>query len=48
VTSEPDAEVRQAIWDARIALLRRIDPDNPHLTYFANSDSPARQDASTD
>jgi len=38
-------QVRQAIWDARIALLRRIDPDNPHLTYFANPNSPPRQDA---
>lgn len=37
--------VRQAVWDARIALLRRIDPDNPHLTYFANPNSPPRQDA---
>lgn len=43
--SDPMAEVRQAVWDARIALLRRIDPDNPHLTYFANPDSPPRQDA---
>jgi hypothetical protein len=33
------------VWDARIALLRRIDPDNPHLTYFANPNSPPRQDA---
>ena len=32
-TSDPMGEVRQAVWDARIALLRRIDPDNPHLTY---------------
>jgi len=22
-----------------VALLRRIDPDNPHLTYFANPNS---------
>ena len=28
VDSDPTAEVRQAVWDARIALLRRIDPDN--------------------
>ena len=39
VTSDPMAEVRQAVWDARVALLRRIDPDNPHLTYFANPNS---------
>jgi hypothetical protein len=45
VTSDPEAEVRQAIWDARIALLRHIDPDNPHLTYFANPNSPPRQEA---
>jgi hypothetical protein len=45
VNSDPMAEVRQAVWDARIALLRRIDPDNPHLTYFANPNSPPRQDA---
>jgi hypothetical protein len=38
------AEVRQAVWAARIALLRRIDPDNPDLTYFANPNSPPRQD----
>jgi len=38
-------EVRQAVWDARIALLRRIDPDNSHLTYFANPNSSPRQDA---
>ena len=38
-------QVRQAVWDARIALLRRIDPDNPQLTYFANPNSPPRQDA---
>src|SRR5215831_5673190 len=44
-TPDPMAEVRQAVWDARIALLRRIDPDNPHLTYFANPNSPPRQDA---
>ncbi len=44
-TSDPMAEVRQAVWDARIALLRRIDPGNPHLTYFANPNSPPRQDA---
>ncbi len=44
-TFEPMAEVRQAVWNARIALLRRIDPDNPHLTYFANPNSPPRQDA---
>jgi hypothetical protein len=45
VTSDPEAEVRQAMWDARIALLRRIDPNNPHLTYFANPNSPPSQDA---
>jgi hypothetical protein len=45
VNSDPMAEVRQAVWDARIALLRRIDPDNPHLTYFANPNSPPRQEA---
>jgi hypothetical protein len=33
------------VWDARVALLRRIDPDNPHLTYFANPNSAPRQDA---
>ena len=45
MTSEPDAEVRQAIWDARIALLRRIDPGNPHLTYLANPNSAPSQGA---
>jgi hypothetical protein len=38
-------QVRQAVWEARIALLRRIEPDNSHLTYFANPNSPPRQDA---
>lgn len=33
---DPLAEVRQAQWDAGIATLRRIDPNNPQLTYFAN------------
>lgn len=45
VNSDPMAEVRQAVWDAHIALLRRIDPDNPHLTYFSNPNSPPRQEA---
>ena len=42
---DPMGQVRQAVWDARITLLRRLDPDNPHLTYFANPNSPPRQDA---
>jgi hypothetical protein len=42
---DPAAPVRQAIWNARIALLRRIDPNNPHLTYLANPNSPPRQEA---
>jgi hypothetical protein len=41
VTSEPEAEVRQAIWDARIALLRRIDPDNPAPDIFRQLEFPA-------
>src|SRR5262245_7962246 len=36
---DPMAPVRQAVWDARIALLRRIDPNNLNLTYFANPGS---------
>jgi hypothetical protein len=45
VNSDPMAEVRLAVWDARVALSRRIDPDNPHLTYFANPNSPPSQGA---
>ncbi len=37
---DPMGSVRQAVWEARIALLRRIDPDNANLTYFANPNSP--------
>jgi hypothetical protein len=37
---DPVGPVRQAVWDARIALLRRIDPANPSLTYFANPGTP--------
>jgi hypothetical protein len=33
---DPLAEVRQAQWEAGIATLRRIDPNNANLTYFAN------------
>jgi filamentous hemagglutinin len=44
-TLDPMAPVRRAVWDARIALLRRIDPNNPNLTYFANPSSPPSQDA---
>jgi hypothetical protein len=42
---DPTGQVRQAVWEARIALLRRIDPDDAHLTYFANPNSAPRQDA---
>jgi hypothetical protein len=42
---DPTAPVRQAVWDARIALLRRIDPNNPNLTYFANPGSAPNQAA---
>jgi hypothetical protein len=36
---DPLAEVRQARWESGIATLRRIDPGNPNLTYFANPDA---------
>ena len=39
---DPLAEVRQAQWEAGIATLRRIDPNNPQLTYFANPSAPFR------
>jgi hypothetical protein len=42
---DPVGPVRQAVWEARIALLRRIDPDNANLTYFANPKSPPSQAA---
>lgn len=42
---DPMAPMRQAVWDAHIALLRRIDPNNPNLTYFANPNSPPNQEA---
>jgi hypothetical protein len=33
------------VWDARIAMLRRMDPNNPNLTYFSNPNSPPSQEA---
>lgn len=42
---DPFAEVRQAQWEAGIATLRRIDPNNPQLTYFANPVSAPSQEA---
>lgn len=42
---DPTAELRQALWDARIATLRRIDPKNLQLTYLANPGSPPSQAA---
>jgi hypothetical protein len=42
---DPVGPVRQAVWEARIALLRRLDPDNASLTYFANPRSPPSQAA---
>jgi len=42
---DPLAEVRQAQWEASIATLRRIDPNNPQLTYFANPRAAPRQEA---
>lgn len=32
---DPLGPARQALWDAASARLRRIDPNNPNLTYFA-------------
>jgi hypothetical protein len=42
---DPLAEVRQAQWEAGIATLRRIDPNNPQLTYFANPGAAPSQEA---
>jgi hypothetical protein len=42
---DPVAEVRQALWDARIATLRQLDPQNPNLSYFANPGSAPSQAA---
>ena len=36
---DPLAPVRQVQWDAAIATLREIDPNNPNLTYLANPSS---------
>lgn len=30
---DPEAPVRQALWGARIAILRELDPNNPQLSY---------------
>lgn len=42
---DPLAQVRQAEWQAGIATLRRIDPKNPQLSYFANPGSAPSQAA---
>jgi hypothetical protein len=42
---DPLASVRQAQWDAAIATLREIDPNNPNLSYLANPGSPPNQAA---
>src|SRR5205823_14888951 len=44
-TLDPMGPMRQTMWDARISLLRRIDPDNPNLTYFSNPSSAPSQEA---
>jgi hypothetical protein len=33
---DPMAPLRQALWDAAIATLRRIDPGNPQLSYITS------------
>lgn len=41
---DPLAPVRQAQWDAAIARLREIDPNNPNLVYLTNpSSAPSRE-----
>ena len=42
---DPLAEVRRAQWEAGIATLRRIDPNNPQLTYFSNPGAAPTQEA---
>lgn len=42
---DPLAPVRQVQWDAAIATLREIDPNNPNLTYLANPGSAPSQEA---
>jgi hypothetical protein len=34
--ADPEASVRQALWDAQIATLRQLDPSNPQFTYVAS------------
>lgn len=41
---DPEGPVRQAQWDAAIATLRQIDPQNPNLSYLSNPGSaPSRE-----
>jgi hypothetical protein len=42
---DPTAPLRQAQWDAAIATLRQIDPQNPNLSYVANPGAPPNQAA---
>jgi hypothetical protein len=42
---DPTAPLRQALWDARIATLREIDPSNLNLRHFANPGSATSQAA---
>ena len=40
-TRDPLAEVRQAQWDARIDMLRRLDPSNRNLVYAGPPGAPS-------
>jgi hypothetical protein len=41
---DPEASLRQTLWDARIAALRQIDPNNPNLAYISNpGTAPSRE-----
>lgn len=40
---DPTAQLRQAQWDARLYLLRRLEPSNPNLEYIAPPGPPSAE-----
>ena len=42
---DPMVPLRQARWDAGMATLRQIDPQNPNLSYFSNPGTVPSQEA---
>ncbi len=43
--ADPAAPMRQELWDARIAILRQLDPGNPNLSYLSDPGSTPSQAA---